>query len=194
MKKQKSGFGAQITCEHIRNAMIEGRFGPKSIWSWEYWKHMGRSGSYMLVDEWIESNIMVNQGLDYMLDSSLSNGSQFSTFYVGLFNDDYTPISPNTYATPGFTESTDYSGGVRPTWSDGGVAGQCLSNAASKASFTMGGTDDIYGAFLCSYVSPGDKTHAGAKLICSSKFASAKTGIDASDILKVQIKISAQDV
>ena len=147
-----------------------------------------------VIDTWVSENIVVNQGLNYILDSALSAGSVITSWYIGLFKNNYTPLATDVAST--FTgvgvanESTaDYSEATRPLWSEAGPASQSITNSATPASFTCvaGSPVTIYGAFLTSSSTKGSTT---GTLLAASKFASAKT-LSASDVLVVSYTISA---
>jgi len=117
------------------------------------------------------------------------------TWYMGLFEDDYTPLVSNTYAAPGFTESTAYTEATRPAFVEAAASSKVTSNNASKAAFTMNATKTIYGAFLCGGGTDGStkgNTDGGGTLFASSKFSSAKSVVN-TDILLVSCTITLAD-
>ena len=102
-----------------------------SHWNWEHW----RGGN--LVDSWVEKNLCTNEGLTYLLGAGFSAVTAITAWYVCIYDNNHTPASNNTYATPGFTEATNYSGATRPAWQEAGVASKSITNSANKASFTF---------------------------------------------------------
>lgn len=123
-------------------------------------------------------NLVVNVGLQDMVNTYLDAGTQITTWYLGLITG---PGSGTTIAAAdtlashaGWTEFTSYTGSRKAavfgtaTTADPSV----VSNTASPASFTMSGSGTIAGAFLCSassgttgvlfsasdFQSPGDRT------------------------------------
>jgi len=102
-----------------------------------------------VIDEWADDNIVVDEGLDYLLDAAIAGNTASTTWYVGLLSN-YTPVAGSTMTNFGGNEITAYTGGVRPTYViDGGAASsQAVSNSSSKASFTMTGAATVYGVFL----------------------------------------------
>lgn len=137
--------------------------------------------------------LIPNEELDHVLDVEFSAGTQITTWYVALMDIDHTPADSDTYANSMGTanyESTDYSESARPTWQDGGVSSQSITNSSNKASFTMAGNDtSIYGAMLVSVSTKGDSGTGILGVI--GKFDAAKTGIQANDVLNVTITITA---
>ena len=75
----------------------------------------------VIIEDWIDKNVVVNQGLNDWLSVYLAAGSQKTTWYLGLFSGNYTPLSTDTAANiaSNSSESSAYSGGVRQTWSPG---------------------------------------------------------------------------
>jgi hypothetical protein len=115
---------------------------------------------------------------------------------MGLFENNYTPLIGDTYAVPGFTESSAYDEATRPAFVEAEATAKVTTNSASKATFTISATKTIYGAFLCGGGStPNTKGDAagGGTLFASSKFATAKDVVDG-DILMVVCSITLADV
>lgn len=108
--------------------------------------------------KWHEAwtNIVVNQGLDDLLDVTLSGGTQDTTWFVGLTDGTPTVNAADTLAShAGWVEVEDYDefGTGRVAWVDGGVSSQSVSNSGSVAVFTIDATVTIGGAFLAGVVS-----------------------------------------
>jgi hypothetical protein len=145
-----------------------------------------------VIDSWDTSNIVVNQGLNYILDAALSNGVIIPTWYIGLFKNNYTPIATDVKAT--FTGSgvaneatTEYSETIRPTWVDAGAASQSISNSASPAVFTFASAVTIYGALMTSTNTKGD---TAGTLLAAAKFTTSKV-MAIADQLNISYIISA---
>jgi len=141
-------------------------------------------------------NLVTDEGLTYLLDVGLSAGTQITAFYVVPFENNHTPAAANTYAVPGYTECTAYDEATRPAFTDAGVSGKSLTNAASKASYTFNDTKTIYGAALvCGGTDPTVKgnTAGGGKLISLVNVgANAKAMLD-DDVLKITVTSSIAD-
>jgi hypothetical protein len=135
-------------------------------------------------------NIVVNAGLDYILDAGLSGGTQVTTWYVGLLSDSPTVAAADTMAShSGWTEVTAYDEATRQTWTDGGVSGQSVSNSGSPAVFTIStnGTD-IGGAFLVSDDTKGGST---GTLYAAGAFSAGDKSLDDGDVLSVTCTATA---
>ncbi len=95
-------------------------------------------------------NLVVNEGLQHILDTVFSGGAQVDPWYAGLTDDSPTVAAADTLASHvGWTEFDEYTGNrqeyveVR--------SGQSLTNAASKAVFPITGAGGgVGGAFLAS--------------------------------------------
>jgi hypothetical protein len=83
------------------------RFLIKSIWDWEHY----RDGK--LLDEWRETNICTDEGLNKLLDVMFHGVTAIATWYIAIFESDTTPVAGTTYATPVYTECTAYAEATR---------------------------------------------------------------------------------
>lgn len=103
--------------------------------------------------KWVDSieNIVVNAGLDYLLDTGLSGGTAITSWFVGLTDGTPTVAAGDIMSSHvGWVEVVAYSEATREAWTDGGVSGQSVDNSASVASFSINGTTTVGGAFLTS--------------------------------------------
>jgi hypothetical protein len=161
------------------------------VCSWWEFEHY-RKGS--LIDKWEQKNVNTNEGLNHLLNVAFNSATQITSWYMGLFEDDYTPLVTNTYEAPGFTESEAYDEATRVAYVDATATTKVMTNTASKATFTISGTKTIYGAFLCGGTNAATKKNVavGNILFASSKFATAKDVVD-DDILMVVCSITLAD-
>lgn len=188
--KQKVRMGAESDATIERSACAVEKALIGSLWSWEQW----RDGA--LVDSWVEHNLCVNQGLNYLLGAGFSAVTAISSWYVAIYDNNHSPASNNTYATPGFTEVTGYTEATRPAWTKGSVTSRTLTNSASKASFTFSSAATIYGAALVgggTAATTKGNTAGGGKLFNISAFSSGSKGMASSDVLKVTIALTVAD-
>jgi len=165
-------------------------FNIGTYWEWEHY----RDGK--LIDTWENGNVCTAEGLNALLDIMFHGSTQITTWYVGLFNTDTTPADGTTYATPVWTESVAYDNiAVRATYDEAAASSKVTTNTASKAAFTMSGTETIYGAFLCgggSTPTTRQDVAGGGTIFCAAKFAAAKSVVD-NDTLSVTISITVAD-
>lgn len=141
------------------------------------------------IDRWESKNIVVTQGLNYLLNAGLHNAVASGSWYVGIFSGNYTPISTDTAATiaSNATESTAYTEATRPLWNEDEASGGSITNSANKATFTINASATIYGAFL---VSDSTKAGAAGTLFAASRFAVPRT-VAAEDQLLVTYTVQS---
>ena len=144
-----------------------------------------------VVDTWTQDNIVVDEGLNYLLNSSLVAATPITTQYLGVFKNNYTPLAANVAST--FTGSgvaneatTEYSESTRPVWNRVTATAKVVTNTASPATFTFASGVTLYGAFLVSTNTKGGTT---GTLIAASKFSSARVML-ISDVLNVTYSLT----
>lgn len=101
--------------------------------------------------KWEETvpNIVVNTGLDDLLDKRFKASAFTSSDFVGLTDGTPTIAAGDTMAShAGWVEVTDYSEGTREALTLGSIASQSVDNSASKASFSINATVTVGGAFV----------------------------------------------
>lgn len=132
-------------------------------------------------------NIVVNKGLNDILDVVLHNSTQTTKWYVGIKNSG-AASSTDTLAThSSWTENTNYTGN-RKEYNEAAATNQSITNSANKATFGINAdSQTIAGAFLAS-VNSG----TSGLLLCVADFSSAKSA-DNGDTLEVTYTISAAD-
>lgn len=161
-----------------------------SLWEWEHY----RGGA--MIDKWSDHNLCTDEGLNYLLGVGFSAAAAITAWYVAVFDNNHTPAAANSYATPGFTEATNYTGD-RPQWQEGGVSAKSITNSANKASLTFSSSATIYGAALVGGGTDADTkgdTAGGGTLYNVSQFSSGAKSMASDDVLKVTITLTAQDV
>ena len=85
------------------------------------------------------SNLIVDEGIEFIMDTALSGGTQDTTYFVGL-KDTGTPAAGDVLAShAGWAEITAIYTGNRPAWVDGGLASKVITNSASPAAFAIAG-------------------------------------------------------
>lgn len=145
-----------------------------------------------VIDRWSEHNLIVNEGLNHILDVQFHGATQIATWYIGLFEGNYTPVAGLTAATvtSAATECTAYDETTRVEYNEAAPASQGITNSANKATFTFNATKTIYGAFL---VSASAKSATSGKLFSAARFSTSKAVV-ASDQLLVTYTINASSV
>lgn len=131
------------------------------------------------------ANIVPTEGLNFFLNSALTGGVAYSAWYVGIFENNYTPLAGDTMVTflggSKATECTAYTSTNRISWVYDTVASGAISNTTTKAEFTMNATKTIYGGFLTQGQAKGATT---GPLVSAVKFSAAKS-VESGDILRI---------
>ena len=142
-----------------------------------------------VIDTWEDDNLVVNEGLNSLLNVYLGATAKESTWYVALFEGNYTPVASLTAATfaAAATESTAYTEATRPEWVDAPSTTQQITNTASKATFTINDTKTMYGAAL---ISDNVKGGTAGVLFAASRFSVARQVV-AEDQLLVTYTVQA---
>ena len=86
----------------------------------------------VVIDREVAHNVMPTEGANQIISSALAGGSQVTTWYLGLYEGNYTPTIADTAALlPGLAvECTAYTDATRKVWTPGTVAGGSASNSA----------------------------------------------------------------
>ena len=126
-----------------------------------------------IIDEFDFDNIVVNEGLNSALNVVFNGASPITSWYVGLFQGNYTPVSSDTAATiaANSTECSAYTAGVRQNFVTVASTAQLITNTASRASFTFNSAQTIYGAFLASTATINGTTGV---LMSAARFATQR--------------------
>lgn len=156
MPNQKIVMGGVFACEHYRKGK--------------------------LIDQWEDHNLVVNEGLNHILDVEFHAATQITTWYLAPFEGNYTPVATVTAATitAASTECTAYDESTRVEYNEAAAASQSITNSANKAAFTFNATKTIYGFFLAS---ASAKSATSGKLFAAARFSSSKGVADDDQIL-----------
>lgn len=137
-----------------------------------------RNGESLWVEH-IPQNIVVNEGIELLMDDGL-NGP--AGLYVGLLGNT-TPTSTTTLSTVAGTEVTAYTGN-RPAWT-WVRTNQTASNTASTADFTIDTNSTvIYGAFVADV-----NTGSVGTLLAAKQFTGGSKSLDDTDEIKITYEI-----
>lgn len=161
-----------------------------SRWQWEHY----RNGK--LIDQWHETNICTDEGLNALLNIMFHAITQITTWYLLIFETDTVPAAGTTYAVPVFTECEAYDEGTREEFLESAASSKSLSNSANKAEFTINDDKTIYGAALVGGGTDADTkgdVGGGGTMYAASKFAASKI-VESGDVLKVTCTLTASDV
>lgn len=138
-----------------------------------------------VVDSEVVENIIPTEGLNHMLNVVLNGTTPVTDWFIGLYENDYTPLATDAMATfPGAgvaLETTAYTAAARLALTTAAAAAGAVTNTANKAEFTFNATKTIRGGFISSSSTKGGTT---GTLLSAVKFATAKS-MEADAILRV---------
>ena len=186
-QRSKVDMVADVVAQH----QAQLRALSKTIWCLEHWRD-GR-----LLDKQWDLNLLLNEGANYLISLGFAAAppTAITQWYVGLFENDYTPLVGDNYATNGWTEFTNYDEPTRPVWTPGTVGGGSVDNSANKATFSVNATRTIYGGYLLGGGSaPQTKgnTAGGGTAYAAVRFAASR-GVQSGDELKVTGIVTLSD-
>lgn len=157
-----------------------------------YMRHAIRRNGMIITPWLVDPNLVVTEGLTYVLNVSLRAQPQIATFYLAIFAGNYTPIASDNAANMAANsqEFADYTAATRVAWNIDAVMNNRVTNEGNTAVFTVNTPTVIYGAFL---VSESAKQSGSGILIAASRFAARRELTLANDELLVQYDFTAAD-
>ena len=179
--KVSANPGMALSADVSRGAKLTDGAAAKSFYHVEC---VGADGQIKWVEEF--GNLVVNQGLDELLDKTFLGSAYTAAWFVGLTSATPTIDPTDTLASKAWTEIADYDEGIREALVLGVVAGQSVDNSASKASFAINATVTVGGAFVCVNSTKSGTTEA---LYSVGAFAADKP-LTAGDTLNVQVTLT----
>lgn len=160
-----------------------------------YWDVVCRDKNGTIKWEEHVHNLVTNEGLNHILDVILHGSTQITTWYVAPFNTNTTILATHTYASPGYTETSNYDEATRQAYNEAAASGQSITNSANKATITCSASETVYG---CGLVGGGSAattkadTAGGGTLLCAVQFSASRAVVD-NDTLEITYTISAAD-
>ena len=132
------------------------------------------------------------EGRNYMLDVGVHGGTQIGTWYVALFEGDYTPQEDDTAANfaSRATECTAYASATRPEFVESAPAAGAVDNDASVTQFVMTAPKTIRGFAILSAPAKGATT---GKMLCIQRLSSPRT-YGAGDVVTVPSHLTLLNV
>ncbi len=139
--------------------------------------------------KWVEEvdNLVVDAGLNDVLDKYFKGSAYTAAWYVGLKGTGSVAAADTMASHAGWSEVTAYSESVRQTLTLGSVASKSVSNSASKAVFSINGTATVAGAFLSTDDTKGGTT---GTLYGAVDFSASRSVING-DTLNVTVTLTA---
>lgn len=137
------------------------------------------------------ANIVVNTGLDDILDKFFKGSSYTAAHYVGISSSTPTFAASDTMSShAGWTEVTGYSESTRQAFTPGTVASQSVDNSGSKAVVTANTSITPGGAFLTTNNTKGGTT---GTLVAGGAFTSGNETLSSGDTLTITYTFGAAD-
>lgn len=135
------------------------------------------------VDRWQIPNLMPQVSIDYVAASIFGDTAAIGTFYLGLYQGNFTPDADTTAADLPTTaqECVDYSEATRPIWTRTYDGVGTVGNLASRGVFTMTQNRTLYGGFL---VSTSTKGSGSGLLLSITRFSSPRV-VEVGQVLRV---------
>lgn len=129
-------------------------------------------------------NLVVNEGLNHLLNVALNNATQTATWYVGLYKTAVAPAAGWTAATihSNATKADEFDETTLPEYVEAASTAQSITNSAAKATFTMNATVTINGAYLKSN-NVKLVTDTTGILFCASQFTVGRDLVDNDELL-----------
>lgn len=143
--------------------------------------------------KWAEEyqNLIVNAGLDDILDVYLSAGTQDTTWFVGLLAASPTPLAAWTATEIASNDFVNYDEASLQAFTDGGVSSQSIDNSASPATFTIStNSSSIGGAYL---IGTNAKATPAGTLYAAGAFTGGNKAADDGDTLEVTCTFTSAD-
>ena len=135
-----------------------------------------------VIEEFEDANLVVNQGLNHILNVEFDAATQLTNWYLGIYKANYTPVATDTAANiaSNSTESADYTSATRPVWTPAASTAQSITNSASQATFTFNASITVYGAFL---ISNSTINGTAGTLFGAALFATPKAVVNTDQLL-----------
>ena len=131
------------------------------------------------------------EGRNYMIDVAVHGGAQIGTWYVALFEGDYTPQDDDTAANivARATEITAYTAATRPEFIEAAAVGGATNNDGSITTFTMSAAKTVR---LFALLSGAGKGSAAGVLLAIQRLASPRS-YSAGDVVKVPVSLTLKN-
>jgi hypothetical protein len=179
-------LGDDVVRQLRASRLTRSRFRLEGWVQTELWRP-GPGGVLRRVWRDVGRNLVVNTGINYILQTALSGSAPDTTFFLGL-KDTGTVDAGDTMASHGgWATITPYSDATDPAWTEDDTGGdEAVSNSAAPASFSINATDEVFGAFLKDNDTKGGAT---GTLIAAKDF-SASVNVLGGDTLTVTYTIT----
>ena len=134
-------------------------------------------------------NLVVNTGLDDLLDKYFKGAAYTGAFYVGLTDGTPTVAAGDTMSShAGWAEVAAYDESVRQTLTLGTVSSQSVDNSSNKASFTISTNSTTVGG--CFITTSDTKSGTTGTLYGAGAFTGGDKSVDDDDTLNVTVTLT----
>lgn len=150
-------------------------------------EHLSANGDVLSVEE--AYNIIPDEGRDYFLNSALLGGSQFSSWYCGLYEGAHDPQENDTmagFAAASTEITTAYSEPTRGLIVPDALAGGVYVNGATPLVFTFTAEKIVRGGFISS----GSVKGGTSGVLLSAVLASSPKVVGVGEALRVTTGLS----
>lgn len=193
-------FRHDVPSHDLKNVREKGQISDKSVKRLIGWYHINKDTMRLLDSllysgglKWEEQyqNIIVNEGLDHVLDVVLSGGTQDTSWFVGLLAASPSPLAAWTATEIGSNDFVSYDEATLQAFTDGGVSSQSVSNSASPATFTISAdSSSIGGAYL---IGTNAKATPAGTVYSAGAFTGGNKAADDNDSLEVTCTFTSAD-
>ncbi|MGA0610104.1 hypothetical protein [Caldimonas sp. KR1-144] len=137
----------------------------------------------VVIEREVVHNLIPVEGLNHILSVLLKAGAQVPTWYIGIYEGNYTPTPDLTAAQlPALAvECTSYTEATRRELVEGAVANGAVDNLGNRAEFTSNANKTVYGGFITS--APAKGSTAGV-LLSAVRFPTPKS-FEAETVMRV---------
>lgn len=107
-----------------------------------------RAADGTIISEEVIENLITNEGKNYILDAAFNTTALTTVsdvLYFTIFSGAFSPAVGSLYATPGGTENTNYTEGLRQVWGAGAAAGQSVTNGTAATITAASGGISVTG-------------------------------------------------
>lgn len=134
-----------------------------------------------------QKNLVVDEGIQHILDVTFDSAAQNATWYTGLTSASPSPSASDSMSShSGWVEFTDYSEATRPEYIDSRTENQ-VDNDGNEAEFNINSDGTIGGAFLTSNSTKGGSSGV---LLCATSFNAGNRTLSSGDIVKVEYQFT----
>lgn len=144
-----------------------------------------------------ECNIVVNQGLNHLLDVHFHVATQITTWFIALTKTlGGSPVAADTYVLFMGTANEEviaYDESVREAFIEGAPSGQSIDNVGNEAVFTISGDTTVIGGGALVTLSTKNNNAAGPFMYSAGAFTAGDKSLDTADTLTVTLTLTAAD-